>query len=443
MKNTIILSILLLFAACGCSTSEEVVLPPPTPEEVLPPNPTSITIGDFSDTMEIGEIAKFAFSAAQNDHPEDFKVKVTTSPSTAQLSINGAEISDYTTITQGENHTLDFAPMAIGKYEIQLAISDKCDSVTIKNIEIVVKSHLTLFEVGTVPDSLAVESATNFTFSVAQKDHPEDFKIEVDTIVPRYFKYGRIIENEHTVFDEVFGSAEILLNGEEISEVSTIAPAIENTISFSNANTVGEYKIVIKITNKYDIVTSKELVLKTFSPPIEIKWFSQNLLRYMWESDAPYIYDNLNRDFSLNPLTKSLEGKEIDSLYTQEFLQSNGLTTSFPGAEILIHISQAGGQDMQCYHDFGDEFSTSSWYSEIDSNWSYEKSLEQGFHAIRLQTSDLSKVGTMHYTLKVLDKWGKEHRATLPYKCFGINENIPSWCINSDEIPFWWYTQAK
>ena len=69
--------------------------------------------------------------------------------------------------------------------------------------------------------------------------------------------------------------------------------------------------------------------------------------------------------------------------------------------------------------------------------------IQQGFHGIRFETSTLTTLGTMYYAIRVVDKWGKEKVATLPYKCFGMYEKIPDWCINSDEIDYWWYTQAK
>ena len=87
--------------------------------------------------------------------------------------------------------------------------------------------------------------------------------------------------------------------------------------------------------------------------------------------------------------------------------------------------------------------STTHSFHSIDGvdYWNVGENLKQGFHGIRFETNTGTKPGTMFYTIRVVDKWGKEHIETLPYKCFDRNKDIPSWCTHSDEYPYWWYHQ--
>ncbi len=403
-----------------------------------------VDIAYISDTVALKSSSALKLFVKQVNHPEDFILNFSVTPATtATVTLNGEEVSQNMRISPNELHEFIFTPDEIGDYKLQVELRDKHNGQVMYKSRVNVKAPKIIFEVGAVPESIAVESAAQFTFFVDEKYHTEDFKIKIDTTVPNYELYSV----KH------FGSADILLNGEAISAITSIPSNSENTISFANANVVGEYTITIQITDKYNAITSKEVVIRAFSPPIEIKWFTQDILGYMWESDKPYIYDNLNRDFSIDPLTKSLEGKQIDRLFTQECYPvgiDDGSTT-FPGATVLLHIAQEGGNEMQYLQQYNNGYfpedrkkNTTTWHNEFDivAYWGREP-IQQGFHGIRFETSTLTTLGTMYYAIRVVDKWGKEKVATLPYKCFGMYEKIPDWCITSDEIPFWWYTQAK
>lgn len=306
----------------------------------------------------------------------------------------------------------------------------------------------TIITVGAVPDSVKVETSTNINFTVIQKEHTEDFKIEVDTIVPNYYLFeGNScyeINGEITCTPiyqyQRFGAAEIKINGKDLTEITTISANQENTIYFSNPTAVGEYTITLRITDKNKKVTTKEIIVKAYSPAIELKFYN-----YFAGYDEENYYDFLNNQFTHD--SQELKGLETDTIYTQEKPKPGfpGEWTE-PGQGVICSVFQEGGQAMQYVNDTYNYLvsenrylSTTHWAHRIDGkdSWRVGELFKQGFHGIMFETTTLSGVGIMHYTIRVVDKWGKCFFATLPYQCFSRNATIPDWCTPSEND--WWY----
>lgn len=287
----------------------------------------------------------------------------------------------------------------------------------------------TIITVGSIPDSVKVETTTEIKFTVAQNVHPEKFSIKIDTVNPYYYYRGIPIESE-----KVTGSAIITLNGKDLSEINNIIPDRENTISFTNPTAVGEYVIVLSITDKFNRVEKKEIKVKVFSPEIVIKFYD-----LFPGYDEKNYFTTLNKKYSYNPLSQELKGRRVDTIYTKETPKSG-----YPGEWTI------SGQGIICYigQDGGNNFNytvkatgTTSWSDRWDGDQNaYYKRQQPGFHGIMFETATTTKIGSYYLTIILIDRWGKEARATIVYKALGRNEEIPSYVVPSEDGTnnYWW-----
>lgn len=315
--------------------------------------------------------------------------------------------------------------------------------------------YATTLTVVSAPDSVKVETSATLKFTVEQENHPEDFEVKVDMVMPNYWLFWSYDEKGEKVFLDEYkrtGSADIQINGKEIKDFTSIQPGKENTITVSNPTAVGEYKIILYITDKYDRLEKKEIILKAWAPEITVKFYTKNI-----GFDEDTYFEDLNRKYSYSPLSEELKGLRCDTIYTQEEFKRvvlpdgsigyDSVTTTIPGQCLMCYIGQEEGEDFQVFRASGnlelnaDKKTLSDTYFETrvdakEAGVGYIK--KQGFHGIFFETSTLTKVGSYYYTLVIVDKWGQEKLATIVYKAFGIDETIPEYCTQSDEIKFWW-----
>lgn len=319
--------------------------------------------------------------------------------------------------------------------------------------------YATTLTVVSAPDSVKVETSATLKFTVEQENHPEDFEVKVDTIVPYYYKnmdlmYGSIEGIPEGGYylkgvDKEVGKVNIKINGKDLKDFTSIQAGKENTITVSNPTAVGEYKIILYITDKYDRLEKKEIILKAWAPEITVKFYTKNI-----GFDEDTYFEDLNRKYSYSPLSEELKGLRCDTIYTQEEFKRvvlpdgsigyDSVTTTIPGQCLMCYIGQDGNEEFQTIQassslliEKGKILSTTTWASRFDGvegNFAPRK----GFHGIMFETSTLTDVGSQMYTIRIVDKWGQEKLATIVYKAFGIDEAIPEYCTQSDEIKFWW-----
>ena len=314
-----------------------------------------------------------------------------------------------------------------------------------------IPSDQTEISITNLPDSVKVESSAEVKFTVTQKGHDEKFSVKVDTVMASYFQYVTLSfgsiegipdggyfwegENKH------YGKADITINGKNLADVTSLANGEENTIVFSNPTAVGEYKVILNVTDKYNRTTRKEIKLNVWSPEIVVKFYTKNT-----GFDQDQYFDMLNKKFTYNPLSEELKGLECDTIYTQESPTNYPVPGSWtvPGQGIVCYIGQEGDNEIQSIQasssfliEKGKILSSTTWASQLDGKGG-DFEPRKGFHGVMFETSTLTRVGTQYYTIRVIDKWGKEKMATIVYKAFGRNETIPEHCTPSNEINFWW-----
>ena len=296
-----------------------------------------------------------------------------------------------------------------------------------------------------LPDSVKVESSAEVKFTVTQNEHNENFSVKVDTLVASYYTFWQYDDKGEKVFFEenkVMGKADITINGKNLANVTSLTNGEENTIVFSNPTAVGEYKVILNVTDKYNRTTRKEIKLNVWSPEIVVKFYN-----YFPGFDQDQYFDMLNKKFTYNPLSEELKGLECDTIYTQESPTNYPVPGSWtvPGQGIVCYIGQEGGEDFQIFTAspvkiLGTDkkpLTNTSFAHRVDGK---ENGIgyitKQGFHSVMFETSTLTRVGSYYYTLWLIDKWGKEKLATIVYKAFGRNETIPEHCTPSEDL--WW-----
>ena len=312
-----------------------------------------------------------------------------------------------------------------------------------------IPSDQTEISITNLPDSVKVESSAEVKFTVTQKGHDEKFSVKVDTVMVSYFQYVTLSfgsiegipdggyfwegENKH------YGKADITINGKNLADVTSLTNGEENTIVFSNPTAVGEYKVILNVTDKYNRTTRKEIKLNVWSPEIVVKFYTKNI-----GFDQDQYFDMLNKKFTYNPLSEELKGLECDTIYTQESPTNYPVPGSWtvPGQGIVCYIGQEGDNEIQSIQasssfliEKGKILSSTTWASQLDGKGG-DFEPRKGFHGVMFETSTLTRVGTQYYTIRVIDKWGKEKMATIVYKAFGRNETIPEHCTPSEDL--WW-----
>ena len=312
-----------------------------------------------------------------------------------------------------------------------------------------IPSDQTEISITNLPDSVKVESSAEVKFTVTQKGHDEKFSVKVDTVMASYFQYVTLSfgsiegipdggyfwegENKH------YGKADITINGKNLADVTSLANGEENTIVFSNPTAVGEYKVILNVTDKYNRTTRKEIKLNVWSPEIVVKFYTKNI-----GFDQDQYFDMLNKKFTYNPLSEELKGLECDTIYTQESPTNYPVPGSWtvPGQGIVCYIGQEGDNEIQSIQasssfliEKGKILSSTTWASQLDGKGG-DFEPRKGFHGVMFETSTLTRVGSQYYTIRVIDKWGKEKMATIVYKAFGRNETIPEHCTPSEDL--WW-----
>ena len=295
----------------------------------------------------------------------------------------------------------------------------------------------TVITIGAIPDSILVETGTKITFSVQQEEHPEEFKVEVKSILPVY-RTDFIVGTDTA-------QADIHINDKEPAEITTLKNGEENTVSFDNPNAVGEYIIHLTITDKYDRETQDSIKIKVYSPEIIIEFFD-----YFPGFDEDTYYEDLNQKFSHSPLSQELIGKQTDTIFTQECFMSvllpdgtigyDSVTTTVPGQGIVCYIEQEGGGD---FVNTSKKWGTTSWGTRMDGELNIHlRRIKPGFHGIMFETARTG-IGVEYYTIFLIDRWGKEASATIAYRSFGIKENIPEYCTPSDDEGWWYHPIGK
>ena len=309
-----------------------------------------------------------------------------------------------------------------------------------------IPSDQTEISITNLPDSVKVESSAEVKFTVTQNEHNENFSVKVDTLVASYYTFWQYDDKGEKVFFEenkVMGKADITINGKNLADVTSLTNGEENTIVFSNPTAVGEYKVILNVTDKYNRTTRKEIKLKVWSPEIVVKFYTKNI-----GFDEDNYFKDLNDKYTNNPLSEELKGLRCDTIYTQEIPKHGelGLWT-IPGQSMICYIGQEGGEDFQIFTAspvkiLGTDkkpLTNTSFAHRVDGKENGVGYItKQGFHGIMFETSTLTRVGSYYYTLWLIDKWGKEKLATIVYKAFGRNETIPEHCTPSNEINFWW-----
>lgn len=285
----------------------------------------------------------------------------------------------------------------------------------------------TVFTIGSIPDSVKVETSTSIKFTISQKEHPEKFSIKIDTVNPYYYYRGIPIDSE-----KVTGTSTITLNGNQINDIVSVIPGQENIISFSNPTAVGDYVIILSVTDKFNRKEKKEIKVKVFSPEIIIKFYQKDI-----RFDEKNYYNMLNNKYTYYPLSPELMGKRVDTIYTREIPKPGypGEWT-ISGQSLICYISQEGCNDFNyTVKASGTSDFAVRWDGDINAHM---KSQKPGFHGIMFETATSTTIGTYYHTIILLDKWGQKKQGTIIYKVFGRDEVVPTHATPSSDYFNWW-----
>lgn len=427
MKTLLLLLTVIGFVACGGSNS--IGEPPIKPGEV------GITIGTMPDSVEVGTSLEFTLKAAQENQKENFTFSADTTGA-FNMTVNTFAYKEVTTLIPDKENNIKITPTKAGVCKVKFSVGK--DKQTQKEVQVKAYAVPVQIEVSAIPDSISVFDNTEFTFQVNGKQG-ETYNVKIDTVVPFFYMIRTFYDDGDLLLkDKRYGAADIQVNGMAIDQIKEVVSGEKNTIKFKNPTVVGEYKILLSVTDKYGSTTKQAVSVRAFSPEIVVKFYEIDP-----GFDEEEYFEDLNRDYTYNPLSNSLKGKRVDVIYSQVEWQSvqfpdgthgyDSVTTTIPGRGIICYIGQEGGGDMQHFEGWdgflrGEDkqsLSTTGFATSIDGVTYWERPIKQGFHGVVFETSTGTKVGVMYYTLRMVDKWGREKMETITVKNLEMNETKP------------------
>lgn len=393
--------------ACSDDKGKDPDPEPPVSGEI------GLTITSTPDSVLVGETAEFTIKAVQDNQKASFGLTIDTIGN-FDLKINNISYKNVTTLNPEAVNAVKFSPQAAGECKMVFNISGGNGKKATKEVKIKGYDIPVSIEFSSVPDSVSVKDVTEFNFTVKGREG-EEYTVKIDTVVPE-FKW---LEVGHSVTDLPGGirkGVDLQINGQAISENLKVTAGAANTFSFSNPQAIGEYKILLTVTDKYGKETKVEKIIKAYSPEKIVIDFlevdAQIELGFGWEPEL--YYEKLNEHFDYYQLPDYFKGKSVDTIYSvEEDMPGHPGETTIPGRGMIVYIGQ--GEETELYIKSTAENIILSPHWDNDDNSGNLSPLQQtGLHALDFNTNPAKNFpGTVIYNLYVFDKWGKRTSKTL------------------------------
>lgn len=275
-----------------------------------------------------------------------------------------------------------------------------------------------------IPDSILVESSSEFIFKIEQKGFNKIFELTIDTIIPEYtsqnwIDWSRVAEGQDQIPEDAIikihrRGIDLMVNDNPLQKGMPIQAGRLNRLKFYNPLVVGEYKLIFNIKGKNDKMTEKELKLKVYSPEIRIHVFDIDpwLDLKIWDKD---FYKILNENYTFSPLSSVFVGRETDTLFSYETPKPGyqGQWT-FPGIGTTIYFEQDNGKTFSY---FADESNLSNaFFTRWDNDVQHPASTlpqQAGFHCLEFTSWEFAKSGKYDVVISLTDYWGKTSRKKI------------------------------
>ena len=216
------------------------------------------------------------------------------------------------------------------------------------------------------------------------------------------------------------------LNGNPIEKDMPIQANRKYDFAFLKPQVVGNYEIKLKVKDQKGNEFRKDISIKVYSPEILIKAYNVDPWLDLKIFDKNF-YEELNRDYTYNPLSDVFQGKEIDTVITYE-TPKPGYPGEFtyPGTGLTLYFQQEGAKEF-VYKLTQPQGSQSAFLPRWDND--AERSADtypqyQGFHCFELLTwSKNISAGTYQYQICLTDYWGKTQTKIITLLAISNREN--------------------
>ena len=285
-------------------------------------------------------------------------------------------------------------------------------------------------------DSVEVESSLVFTLQIKREGCNDNFELTVDTVIPVYtfhdwIDWEKVPENSDVIPPEAIRNiirkgVQMNLNGNPIEKNMPIQANRKYDFTFSKPQVVGNYEIKLKVKDQKGNEYHKDVSIKVYSPEILIKVYNVDPWLDLKIFDKNF-YEELNRDYTYNPLSDVFQGKEIDTVITYE-TPKPGYPGEFtyPGIGLTLYFQQEGAKEF-VYKLTQPQGSQNAFLPRWDND--AERGADtypqyQGFHCFELLTwsKDISG-GTYQYQICLTDYWGKTQTKIITLLAISNREN--------------------
>lgn len=294
-----------------------------------------------------------------------------------------------------------------------------------------------ILTIGELPDSIKVETSEEFKFSISRENYKGKFRVSLDTICP---KFEVIVMEAGSAKQIIRKGCELNVDGKKLNEIDSLAPG-EHTIKFSNPAVVGEYELSLNLIANDGTQKNEKLKLKAYSPEVIMKIYEVDPYLELKILDKNY-YEELNRDYTYEPLSEVFVGKRVDTIYTKEEINvgypnsgeynEHGEQYHFPGRGTTFYLEQEGGRDFW--------FNTGITYDQdnatLSPSWdnaAYSLTFQKpGFHCLDFWHINIPenntyrhRLGKITYAIECFDYWGKKATTSLTLVALDRNTTLP------------------
>lgn len=274
-----------------------------------------------------------------------------------------------------------------------------------------------------LPDSIAVETSASFNFKIDNNSLSDYFEVSIDTIIPEYkFQYidwskvpvGVSQIPEEAIINVCRRGVELTINGNALEEDIMIQSGNDNLMSFTKPLVVGDYRIIFNIKDEKGRIIKKDIILKAYSPPVEIMIFDVDPWLDLGIYDKNF-YEILNTKYTYEPLSTPFVNKQVDTVYSYECpMPGHPGEFTYPGIGLTVYVGQTNAREFIYQND--DRELSISWGTNWDNDIKHSaKTFPQksGFHCLELTAWEHAKPGSFPLVLKFTDFWGKETQKVL------------------------------
>lgn len=404
----LIFHIIIFLHLISCSSVNTVDEPDPD----LTPGQTEteimIRLGMLPDSVQFGQNASFSLKVTQNTAVDLFYLSIDT-VGHFKLEIDDKDFSKVTTLLPDLNYTLKFTPLKEGYAGLKFNITNEKNDSAHKAVEIHTFSPQTFLEFSDIPDSIAVNQPLEFRFTV-KGITGEEYTLTIDTVVP---EFRMPLQNPVSGQNEIIRrGAELKINGRSFKDSIKILAGYPNVFRFSNPKAIGDYHLLFTCTDKQGKETHATRTFHAYSPEeIVIQFYNTDPLNDL-QIEKERFYEELNRNFSHDPLSDVFQGKETDSV-SWHIYPSEAYIWSVIGKGVTFHIGQKGNDEFYFpANTLSFEGTKATLKPEINGQNTEQTLQSSGFHGLLFfYMQGRPYEATTTYRLTVFDPWGKKTSA--------------------------------